>query len=119
MDNNQHSYIPTLVEQMSNDVIGRREFLRKATLLGVSAATAYSLAGLAMPGDAALADDMPKGGNLRIGMRCMEIKDPHLADFAEKSNVIRQVCEYLTLTCLLYTSPSPRDRTRSRMPSSA
>ena len=25
----------------------------------------------------------------------------------------------LTVTCLLYTSPSPRDRTRSRMPSSA
>ena len=25
----------------------------------------------------------------------------------------------LALTCLLYTSPSPRDRTRSRMPSSA
>ena len=26
---------------------------------------------------------------------------------------------YITLICLLYTSPSPRDRTRSRMPSSA
>ena len=26
---------------------------------------------------------------------------------------------YLFGTCLLYTSPSPRDRTRSRMPSSA
>ena len=26
---------------------------------------------------------------------------------------------YNPLTCLLYTSPSPRDRTRSRMPSSA
>ena len=25
----------------------------------------------------------------------------------------------LPITCLLYTSPSPRDRTRSRMPSSA
>ena len=25
----------------------------------------------------------------------------------------------LSITCLLYTSPSPRDRTRSRMPSSA
>ena len=24
-----------------------------------------------------------------------------------------------TVSCLLYTSPSPRDRTRSRMPSSA
>jgi len=27
--------------------------------------------------------------------------------------------EFLDLCCLLYTSPSPRDRTRSRMPSSA
>ena len=27
--------------------------------------------------------------------------------------------EYLGKSCLLYTSPSPRDRTRSRMPSSA
>ena len=26
---------------------------------------------------------------------------------------------WLAYTCLLYTSPSPRDRTRSRMPSSA
>ena len=25
----------------------------------------------------------------------------------------------ITMACLLYTSPSPRDRTRSRMPSSA
>ena len=31
------------------------------------------------------------------------------------------ICFYARLTtpCLLYTSPSPRDRTRSRMPSSA
>ena len=26
---------------------------------------------------------------------------------------------WMLITCLLYTSPSPRDRTRSRMPSSA
>ena len=26
---------------------------------------------------------------------------------------------YVLASCLLYTSPSPRDRTRSRMPSSA
>ena len=32
----------------------------------------------------------------------------------EKSNV-----KFLDKACLLYTSPSPRDRTRSRMPSSA
>ena len=32
-------------------------------------------------------------------------------DFPKKTNEFRN--------CLLYTSPSPRDRTRSRMPSSA
>ena len=30
-----------------------------------------------------------------------------------------QVLEPMFSNCLLYTSPSPRDRTRSRMPSSA
>ena len=32
----------------------------------------------------------------------------------ERDDVIHE-----EITCLLYTSPSPRDRTRSRMPSSA
>ena len=31
----------------------------------------------------------------------------------------RQVCGDLDGLCLLYTSPSPRDRQKSRMPSSA
>ena len=30
-----------------------------------------------------------------------------------------EICEFVSNCCLLYTSPSPRDRTRSRMPSSA
>jgi len=34
---------------------------------------------------------------------------------ATKLTLLNSVCE----GCLLYTSPSPRDRTRSRMPSSA
>ena len=32
---------------------------------------------------------------------------------------IKKVPTLRDMTCLLYTSPSPRDRTRSRMPSSA
>ena len=32
---------------------------------------------------------------------------------------IKQLKKILYMACLLYTSPSPRDRTRSRMPSSA
>ena len=35
----------------------------------------------------------------------------HYGDLTDSTNLIR--------ICLLYTSPSPRDRTRSRMPSSA
>ena len=31
----------------------------------------------------------------------------------------REFDEYIITTCLLYTSPSPRDSTSSRMPSSA
>ena len=31
----------------------------------------------------------------------------------------RELTQFMLDTCLLYTSPSPRDRTRSRMPSSA
>lgn len=98
MEKTTHPYVPTLVTDLKAGAVSRRDFLRKATLLGVSATAAYAMAGMSMPFGMARADEMPKGGNLRVGMRCMEIKDPHLADFAEKSNVIRQVCEYLTLT---------------------
>ena len=38
--------------------------------------------------------------------------DESLFEFFEKQNLV-------AISCLLYTSPSPRDRTRSRMPSSA
>ena len=49
----------------------------------------------------------------------VEISDPYrwLEDFtsAESIDWINRQDDF----CLLYTSPSPRDRTRSRMPSSA
>ena len=42
--------------------------------------------------------------------------DKHLDKVVKES---REGNAYMAHTCLLYTSPSPRDRTRSRMPSSA
>ena len=36
-----------------------------------------------------------------------------------EENDMDQNLAYMYMICLLYTSPSPRDRTRSRMPSSA
>ena len=56
----------------------------------------------------------------------LEVKEiASLAQVAEQSRIDVLVLgkdlkfEELFLACLLYTSPSPRDRTRSRMPSSA
>ena len=43
----------------------------------------------------------------------------------DEANYVKELKEYVDLTygqhyaCLLYTSPSPRDRQKSRMPSSA
>ena len=39
--------------------------------------------------------------------------------FMARRAMVNQTYTYNNLPCLLYTSPSPRDRTRSRMPSSA
>ena len=36
-----------------------------------------------------------------------------------KAGSFMQLCESPDLACLLYTSPSPRDKRQSRMPSSA
>lgn len=99
MSDYPHSKIPQLIEDLTSGKMQRREFLRFATLLGLSAASAYAITGGTDPliGEAR-ADDMPKGGTIRIGMRCQEIKNPHASDFVERTNVIRQVCEYLTIT---------------------
>ena len=48
-----------------------------------------------------------------IGCHTLETSEP----FFEGTQAIEK--ELLDICCLLYTSPSPRDRTRSRMPSSA
>ena len=49
-----------------------------------------------------------------------EVEDRKSArDLYKDDAIIQKVLATLFTVCLLYTSPSPRDRTRSRMPSSA
>ena len=45
-----------------------------------------------------------------------EGRNGHFVCFCQAREDFQQILFY---SCLLYTSPSPRDRTRSRMPSSA
>ena len=43
----------------------------------------------------------------------------HFPNSKKRNNEIKSYSDVMSSVCLLYTSPSPRDRTRSRMPSSA
>ena len=71
----------------------RREFLSRATALGVGAGAAYALAGLPRP---ARADGhVARGGTLRIQQELLAMKEPRLFDWPEMSNVCRGWLEYL------------------------
>ena len=97
-ERHEHPYIPRLKDELVEGRISRREFLRIATLLGVSAACAYGLLGLVDPGRGLAQTALPKGGRVRVGMRVHEIKDPHTISWVEASNILRQNCDYLTRT---------------------
>ena len=96
-----HAYVPELCEQLRKGEIDRREFLRTATLLGVSATAAYAFAGKitgqqAVP--AAAAQEPKRGGRLHFGMQVQEMTDPATFDWTQKSNQARHFVEYLVET---------------------
>ncbi|MEX1303871.1 MAG: ABC transporter substrate-binding protein, partial [Rhodovibrionaceae bacterium] len=94
----EHPHIGTLKKEYLSGKASRREFLRMATLLGMSATAAYAFVGkggsLVAPAQAA----MPKGGTARIAMRVQELSTPHSWNWSVKSNIGRQVLEYLAVT---------------------
>ncbi len=99
-DKREHSYIPELKEQLRTGKVDRREFLSTATLLGVSATAAYAFVSkiTGEPLVKPAAAQGKKGGSIRFAMRVQEMGDPATFDWVERSNVARQITEYLTLT---------------------
>ncbi len=96
MSDKLHPVIAAAGREMADGKMERREFLRVATLLGVSATAAYGLAGLPAP---ALAQGAPrKGGTVRFGMRVQDLSNPATYSWIESANTARQVVEYLTVT---------------------
>ena len=74
--------------------LSRREFLARTTSLGVTAAGAYALGGLAMP-NAAQAQEARDGGTLRVQMEVRALKDPRTADWSQIANIYRGWLDYL------------------------
>jgi len=96
MVDREHPVIRHAGQEMAEGRLDRRDFLRIATLLGVSATTAYGMAGLTAP---ALAQPAPKkGGVIRLGMRVQDLSSPHTYSWIEAANGGRQVLDYMTFT---------------------
>ena len=92
-----HPYIPELKELFRNGRITRREFLRNATLLGMSAAGAYAFAGVIRP-RMVRAATIQRGGTWKCAMKLMLVDHPARVSWYEGGNFCRQFCDYLAET---------------------
>ena len=87
-----HPAIEGFVEEYKAGTMSRREFLARASTLGATAATAFSMIGLAAP---AMAMGGNFGGTLRIQQEVRALKDPRTYDWSQMANISRGWLEYL------------------------
>ncbi|GGH38323.1 peptide/nickel transport system substrate-binding protein [Cribrihabitans marinus] len=90
---NVHPAARAYADEVTEGTLSRREFLTRATSLGVSSAAAYGLLGLSQPARAAA--HAQSGGTLRIESTVKALKDPRSFDWPQMSNFTRGYLEYL------------------------
>jgi peptide/nickel transport system substrate-binding protein len=93
-----HSHIPEMLEQVKTGTLSRREFLRRSTLLGLSAGIACQLVGFSGVVRNARAAEIRRGGVLMISCSVMKVTHPAQYSWIQPANIFRQVLEYLTIT---------------------
>jgi peptide/nickel transport system substrate-binding protein len=92
-----HPAIAALEQEMQRGNLSRREFLRYAALLGLSATAAASMAGLPWPRNTSAAE-IRRGGTLKISQQIQKIDHPARYSWLMPSNSMRMILEYMTLT---------------------
>ncbi len=92
-----HPLIHDLKQSYASGKLSRREFLRYSALLGMSAAAASQMIGLAWPKKAAAAN-IRRGGKLKVASSVQKVTHPAQFSWVEPTNMFRQVAEYLTYT---------------------
>ncbi len=99
MENNEkmHPAINGLKEDLDKGKLSRREFLRYATLLGVTATAASQMIGLTWP-KKLFAANIKRGGILKVSQQIQKIDHPARYSWLMPSNSMRMVFEYMTLT---------------------
>lgn len=104
-DKRLHPKVAEARDLMDKGRMNRREFVRLAALLGVSAGVAYSMAG--MPAPAYALDNSPfpaddanaqEGGIIKVAMQIQKMEDPATYSWVEMSNQTRHILEYLAMT---------------------
>ena len=101
-----HPAIPNAFEQLKTGRISRRDFLRFATLLGMSASLAYACSGPTEnegevntgTGDTGATSGIKRGGTWTSSMQLQLLDHPARLSWVEGANIVRQINEYLTET---------------------
>ncbi len=88
----QHPAVSMYAEEYKQGSLSRREFLARATSLGVATAAAYSLIGAVAPYSAKAAK---RGGTIRMQMEVRALKDPRTFDWTPIAAYTAGWLEYL------------------------
>ena len=88
-----HPAVDVYVKDEKAGKISRREFMTRATALGVTSAGAYGLLGLSQPAQAA--GHAQQGGTMRMQMEVRALKDPRAFDWTQMAFVTAGWLEYL------------------------
>ena len=92
-DTHIHPAATTYARDCAAGKLSRREFLTRATALGLAAPAAYGLLGLMAP--EAQAQTPVMGGTLKMQMIVKAQRDPRTWDWSELANTCRGWLEYL------------------------
>lgn len=88
-----HPVAAMYADEFKAGKLSRREFLARTTSLGLTAAAAYTLGGLAQP--ALAGGHAKKGGTIRMQMEVRALKDPRTYDWTQIAYVTAGWLEYL------------------------
>ncbi len=107
-NSSHHPKVHEAFDLMNEGRMDRREFVRVAALLGVSATAAYAMAGTpqAFAADGAIKNspfpapdpNAKKGGVLRVAMQVQKMDDPATFSWVEMGNQARHSLEYISMT---------------------
>ncbi len=92
----QHPWYHELCDYEKNGKIDRRDFLKYAAVLGVTASVPFQAAGMIFPKSAGAAN-IKRGGVLKVASSVMKIAHPSNIGWGQPANMMMQMLEHLVV----------------------